>query len=580
MVICGAGVKHEPLCEMLTGIKAYGDPLTLVIRDLSEDHDPQQLAKITNIAGLNGLLLKPYTAGAFISQVQRLVEQYRSTPQLLERYTQHHQDWLQQKVEAKVSKMRAGFFDYTSMTDAELVDKVSQELFKFFQDNDENHLCRTYSKGHLLTQEGAENDFLWFISSGEVVLKRSDEEQELEVARMGTGSLVGGMSFVTGERAFTSGETTCNTEVIKLDRKTFARVMETSSSLLALFTNLLLRNFNRRLQKSILTKLQLQRTINSLDQAYEQLFEKEKMAVLGQLIAGVAHELNNPVAAILRGSETISEHIPDLVRNSLPQSEQQLGLDILQSAMKISPLSTRDIRSRAREAQQYYPNNLMARKAVLMGLDSKEAFKAHFTSSDSDTKLDALEKYHQVGTFLRNISVCSHRIADLVKSLKHYSGQDPEQQVESDINEGLAETVMILDNRLKHFNVDCRYGELPSLACYPIALQQVWTNLIANALDAMEEGGNISISSQFFDVSPSYINVVIEDNGPGIPDTIKDKIFELNYTTKREGNFGLGIGLTICQQIVTQHQGQITVVSEPGNFTRFTVSLPVNHQRG
>ncbi|MFZ6044050.1 ATPase, partial [Vibrio natriegens] len=98
-------------------------------------------------------------------------------------------------------------------------------------------------------------------------------------------------SFVTGENSFSTGVTLCQTSVIKLDRNLFNKVMHSRSELLPLFTNLLLRNFNRRLQGSIKTELRLQQTLKSLDEAYHQLIEKEKMAMLGQLVAGVAHEL-------------------------------------------------------------------------------------------------------------------------------------------------------------------------------------------------------------------------------------------------------------------------------------------------
>jgi signal transduction histidine kinase len=162
--------------------------------------------------------------------------------------------------------------------------------------------------------------------------------------------------------------------------------------------------------------------------------------------------------------------------------------------------------------------------------------------------------------------------------LKHYAGQDPEQPVLADINDGIAETLVILENRLRGFDVECHYGILPVYRCHPIALQQVWTNLIANALDAMGTRGKLIITSRYVEASPSYISVVIEDNGPGISPKLIKKIFELNFTTKREGNFGLGIGLTVCQQIVAQHLGRIEVESEQGHFTRFTITLPLNHQ--
>ncbi|MDO6763491.1 ATP-binding protein [Agarivorans sp. 1_MG-2023] len=489
------------------------------------------------------------------------------------------QRWLEKQLAAQVAQIRANFFDYTALSDQQLSDKVISALYGFFQDNDEDHLCRTYSANHVLTQEGKANRFLWFIAKGEVVLKKQQGQHILEVARMQAGSLVGGMSFVTGELGFTSAVTTQRTDVIKLDRATFAKVLDSSSQLLPLFTNLLLRHFNRRLQKSIHTKLTLQSTLNSLDSAHEQLIEKEKMAVLGQLISGIAHELNNPVAAIIRGSDTIAKQLPTVLYNELTHPQQQLGHELLKAAFTLKPMSTSEIRQRSKNSTELFGDAITARKAVTIGLDGPSLRQQYLECSDTldNSQLIAtLASYHQIGNFLRNIQVCASRIAELVKGLKHYAGRDPEQPVLADLNEGIAETLVILENRLRGFEVECSYGLLPVYRCHPIALQQVWTNLIANALDAMGTHGKLSVSSQYIEASPRYISICIEDNGPGIKPEIIEKIFQLNFTTKRESNFGLGIGLTVCQQIVAQHLGRIEVESELGQFTRFIITLPLN----
>lgn len=207
----------------------------------------------------------------------------------------------------------------------------------FFDEKDETQACRTYSAQHLLTEEGEPNRFLWFITEGEVALyKRDDLGQQREVVRHKKGNIIGGMSFVTGEPSFSTAITLTQTEVIKLDRDVFAKVMHNDTSLLPLFTNLLLRHFNRRLQRSITTKLELQKTLESLESAHQQLMEREKMAMLGQLVAGVAHELNNPVAAILRGTETLSSHIGHLIEGEERAPTEQLGAQLLQKAMQLS----------------------------------------------------------------------------------------------------------------------------------------------------------------------------------------------------------------------------------------------------
>lgn len=104
----------------------------------------------------------------------------------------------------------------------------------------------------------------------------------------------------------------------------------------------------------------------------------------------------------------------------------------------------------------------------------------------------------------------------------------------------------------------------------------MWTNLIANALDAIEQPGEIIITTQYSTILDNAIDIIFQDNGKGIPAELQRKIFELNYTTKREGNFGLGIGLSVCQQIVNQHQGRISVESKSGSYTKMIVTLPIS----
>ncbi|GEA50081.1 transcriptional regulator [Vibrio inusitatus NBRC 102082] len=479
-------------------------------------------------------------------------------------------------IDKRIHAYRSDFIrDYHSISDDELSEKVCNALEAFFAKSDESRAIRRYSPSHLLTKEGEPNQYLWFITKGEVALYKRDEHgKRREVVRHGKGAIIGGMSFVTGEKSFSTALTLSQTHVIKLSKTTFTEVMHSNSALLPLFTNLLLRHFNRRLQRSIHTKLQLQHTFESLEAAQSQLVENEKMVVLGQLVAGVAHELNNPIAAILRSSDTLIHEISQDTEGFNPTSKS-LGKHVLERALRSNPISTSELRHKSKSIANKLQTKQQAKLIVNMGLEQHlDRILAH---QDVDEVLDQLEHYYTAGTTLRSINVCSQRIADMVKSLKSYARSDEESTQKVDIHEGIEDTLVIFENRLKNISVERDYHPIAETFCRPIALQQVWTNLISNALDAMDNNGQLSIHTTL-DANEQEIEIVFQDNGSGIDPEQLEHIFELNFTTKKQGDFGLGIGLSVCQQIVHQHQGTISVASTIGVGTQMVVRLPFKPQ--
>ncbi|WP_299013921.1 ATP-binding protein [uncultured Photobacterium sp.] len=584
MVICDNELGNDNGVDFLVQLDQY--PVTNHARSILLNDKPQldAIMQAVNEGRLHYCLTKPWNKKelhqVLLKELTTFVLKHPGEDWL--RYSQalDHRRILNAHIERQMSNFRSGFIQNTNeLDDASLARQVADALYDFFDGNDEDRACRTYSENHLLTKEGQSNDFLWFIIHGEVALYKKDEHScKHEVVRVGAGHLVGGMSFVTGEPSFSTGVTLGQTNVIKLDRQLFNKVMNSRNELLPLFTNLLLRNFNRRLQGSIQTEMRLQQTLKSLDEAYHQLIEKEKMAILGQLVAGVAHELNNPVSAILRGSDTLKQTICKLTDSQLGHENQTRGNVILQQAMQSRPLSTSETRQRAKQLESVLNDRQLARKAVQMGIDDPDHLETWLLPQKNQLKpvMAEWDNYYQMGNFLRSINVCAQRIADLVKSLKSYARQDDETIHCVDLHEGLEDTLVIFENRLKRHHVTKEYSDLPPVNCQPIALQQVWTNLISNALDAIEEPGEIHISTHFTpDSDQKKVDVIVEDNGKGIPPEQQQKIFELNYTTKREGNFGLGIGLSVCQQIIHQHDGTLRVESEPSSFTRMIVTLPL-----
>ncbi|WP_114633284.1 ATP-binding protein [Vibrio splendidus] len=554
---------------------------------VSASSDIQSILTAVNEGRLNHCLTKPVQDQVLFKSAQKeltsFVIQYDSENLLSYSDALDQQRLFRAHIEQKIHSFQSGFIhDYHQLSDNALAERVVSALQDVFSKDDKTKAIRDYSPEHLLTVEGEDNRFLWLIIEGEAALYKKDElGQQREVVRHSKGNIVGGMSFVTGEPSFSTAITLTQTRVIKLDKDSFAQVMHSNNTLLPLFTNLLLRHFNRRLQRSITNKIKLQQTLESLESAHQQLIEKEKMAMLGQLVAGVAHELNNPIAAILRSIETLSEHLDQILENSsLPESNK--GTDVLAHSKLAKPLSTAQERQLVKHLTSTIDDRALAKKAVRLNLSQDSAVLDTLKYSPVAGKelLNDLEHYHYVGNSIRSIQVCSKRIADMVKSLKSYAREDEEVRHYADIHEGLEDTLVIFENRLKHHQLEKHYDtELPPLLCQSLSLQQVWTNLISNALDALSERGKVSITtSQQTQGDDTFLVVEISDTGHGIAKEDISTIFNPNFTTKKEGNFGLGIGLSISQQIVSAHQGFILVESEVGSHTHMQVWLPFKQE--
>ena len=564
-----------------------GDPLTIfkhtqckLSRKIIYSVTPslQKLIDLTNQGHIDYFLQLPYKPQQFREIIQEQITEYTNNNAANDKFIEtmlSKQTLFEPRQLIDSAGFKEQLQDYSLYSDSELSSLVIKSLYKVLEKNDQHKVKRCYSENHILTKENDKNRFLWFITEGEVLVKKRNihgEDQNISVLQ--AGSMIGGMSFITEKPAFSTAITLMDSIVLKIDNSIFSQIMQSNPAILAPFINLLLRDFNRRLQHSISTEIALQESLQSLDAVYKKLIESEKMAVLGQLVAGVAHELNNPVSAILRGSDTLTVLISELLKNASNSPFAQLAQSTLQQALTVQPLSTLEVRQRTNALLTRVPEKALAKQLVKMNLDEQDIPLEHNRNLSESIKL--LNEFYQAGTILRNSSSCAARIADLVKSLKHYAGQDSSAPESINIHDGLEETLIIFENKLKNYKVFKDYQQLPQVDCHPIELEQVWTNIIANAIDATAGRGAINISTRYLPYnSEDSVQVIIEDDGPGIPEHIAEKIFELNYTTKRKGNFGLGIGLTICSQIIKRHNGSIEIESQPGVSTRFIITLPI-----
>jgi signal transduction histidine kinase len=319
--------------------------------------------------------------------------------------------------------------------------------------------------------------------------------------------------------------------------------------------------------------------------------QQDRLASLGKLSAGLAHELNNPASAAKRATSQLRDTL-----KRIKESSHQLGARELTPEQKSkidkfeaflmqqsgnAPLSGLAASRREDEIDSMLRSHghddqwQLAADLARRNVDSRE-LEQLFVSMDAETARAALMRIAaslEVWSLLDQIESSTARISDLVRAIKEYTFMDQSPVQNVDIVKSLENTLTILNYKLKHgVTVERDYGSVPLLVnSFGSDLNQVWTNIIDNAIDAMNGKGKLRLRTYSED---NFVVVEIVDSGPGIPDDIQARIFEPFFTTKKVGE-GTGLGLDTVQRIVKKHKGTITVDSKPGQ-TCFQIWLPLS----
>jgi signal transduction histidine kinase len=451
-----------------------------------------------------------------------------------------------------------------------------------FADLSEEDLERLYQMagtvsipaGELVFEEGSKGDALYVVLDGELEVVKRQGGQDVVLAVRRVGEFIGEMSLLEQAPRSASVRTLRESRLLVISQAAFETLLSCSPS-------------------AYLTMLH---TVTSrLRSTESMLVQSEKMAALGTLAAGLAHELNNPAAAIRRSAAQLREALSERERLATELGAdtdpyQTKMIDALQeetvrrtaAPTPSDPLSVSDQEGELQEWLEDHGVEQAWECAPALvsfgwGTDDLEQLSEHFSSAQLPLVVQWLAAGSSVYGLVEEVVKSAEEISEIVEAVKTYSYLDQAPIQEVDVRESLENTLIILRPKIKAGTSITRdfADDVPRVEAYGSELNQAWTNIINNAIDAMQGQGELLLRTYTED---GNVAVEIIDDGPGIPLEVQPRLFEPFFTTKAPGA-GTGLGLHIAYNIVVhKHRGQIQVASRPGE-TRFRVVLPVRLAR-
>jgi len=424
--------------------------------------------------------------------------------------------------------------------------------------------------GDVLIKQGEPGDSAYVVIKGDFEVQKQSGQSLIKIDVRNPGDVVGEMALLSQAPRNASVIAKIDSEVLRIPKEAFEKLLLSSTT----------------------AAMAVMRWVMArLTQNESLLHQQEKMAALGTMSAGLAHELNNPAAAAQRSAsqlketqsrwlnlthqiervafqENQTEWFDDFMQEAAHRFESPLKLDALEKIDLVDQLQAWLESSGIESAWELAP------AMVNFGWDSEslEKLKRDLSPSLFSLCIQWLSTGCLMMGLLSEVLQTTERISQIVRAVKSYTYLDQAPLLEVDVHEGLENTLVIMQHKLKKgVTIKREYSpNLPRIEAYASELNQVWTNIIDNAVDAMNGKGEIKIKTYEDD---HRVIVEITDNGPGIPTEIQSRIFEPFFTTKAPGH-GTGLGLHISHDIIAnRHHGQLVVESKPGE-TKFRVILP------
>ncbi len=454
---------------------------------------------------------------------------------------------------------------------------------------------QAFAAGEVLMREGERYEHIALVIQGELdLIKHDDQGREHAVGHIRPGQFMGLVLLSSGEPSFLTARARSAGRMLRMPRQTFLLLLYNLPGFNQMIGPLLLGNLVSRYRRVVqlhlkvaelgrelaLEKQQLQAAILELAATRDRLIQQEKMATLGQLVAGIAHEINNPIASLARAADAIEPALLAVFARPSAPADLDLLRQALLQGLRHQPLQSEVQRERIDQLTRRFPELPRSLIRTLAQIEPAvvEDFAFYVVSNPTVERKEMARRWvemFEIGALTRSMRVASDRIGGIVRSLKGYSRHDRDEVADVDLRDGLRDTLVLFGYALKRFNVVVDLPVPLVTRCRPGELNQVWTNLVLNACEAMGDQGTLTLRGRT-DADGS-VWVAVQDTGPGVPEPLRERIFESGFSTKNAleaSHGGLGLGLAIARTNVEQQGGRLTVENAPAGGAVFTLRLP------